>query len=161
MTEGSAGGRSEDVKLHAAPGQVEGKVKRMGRLSRFPGGGIGGNEEESQRFFTHKVRHWNRECVGLSGTPSTSPRSRRSARGRGEAFGLNASVADDIVALIGILTEFRGHKVEIQDVFPDQLTQLPFAEIGVAEANIVRPALHGLVVLKGMDERSGGIRTWR
>jgi hypothetical protein len=70
---------------------------------------------------------------------------------------LDPLVAHEIVALVGILADLGGDEVELGNVLANDLAQLPLAEVGVAEPDIVRPALHEVVVGERMPEHAGAV----
>ncbi len=72
---------------------------------------------------------------------------------RPEAGGLDPLVAHDVVALVGILAHVGHHERELRDVLLDLLAELPLADVRVAQADVVGPALHRVVVGQGVAER--------
>src|SRR6185436_7317212 len=61
---------------------------------------------------------------------------------------LDLLVGDDVVALVRILPDRRLQEREARDVDLDPLAELLLREVGVAQAHVVGPAGHGVVVLQ-------------
>ena len=70
---------------------------------------------------------------------------------------LDALVAHDVVALVGILADLGDQEVEIGHVLGDGLAQLPLAEVGVAQPDVVRAALHAVVVGERVAKCAGAV----